>query len=209
MGDPRKIRKKFTGPKHPWKRDRIEEEKELMKKYSPKNHKEIWRMDAILENLKHQAKKLSSLRTQQAEKEKKLLLKRLENLGLIKEGDSLPAILVLKLEDIMERRLQTIAFRKSLAKSIKQARQFITHAHIAVRGKVITSPSYLVLKSEEEGIGFVESSPLASAEHPERQVAKQVESKKEERAEKAAKEKRDSKENRRREPRKRYRKDKK
>jgi small subunit ribosomal protein S4 len=170
MGDPSKTRKKYSRPKHPWKKDRIEEEGELVKKYAPKNHTEIWKMDAVLENFKHQAKKLSSLKTAQAEKERKQLLNKVISLGLLNEGSDLASILILKLEDIMNRRLQTLVNKKGLGKTMKQARQFITHAHIMVNGKVITSPSYLVLAKEEPNISFKESSELANAEHAERKT---------------------------------------
>ncbi len=33
MGDPKKQRKKYSGPQHPWKRARIEEEKVLVEEY--------------------------------------------------------------------------------------------------------------------------------------------------------------------------------
>jgi small subunit ribosomal protein S4 len=178
MGDPRKIRRKYEGPKHPWKRQRIDEEKEIVKKYAPKNKKEIWKVASILKGFKHQAKKLSSLRTKQAEKETKQLLKRLSRMGLLKEGDNMASILVLTLENMMDRRLQTFVFKKTMAKSIKQARQFITHGHIKVKGNVITSPSYFVLSDEENSLEFQEHSSLTNAEHPERQIAKAVAQKK-------------------------------
>jgi small subunit ribosomal protein S4 len=174
MGDPRKTRRKYEGPKHPWKKARIEEESELVKKYAPKNKKEIWKVSSKLKEFKHQAKKLSSLNTSQAEKETKQLLTRLHSMGLLKEGDNLASILVLTLENMMERRLQTVVCRKSLARSMKQSRQFITHGHIKVGENVITSPSYLVLAKEEPLIIFQESSSLNKPEHPERQIAKPV-----------------------------------
>ena len=36
MGDPKKIRKKYSTPKHPWEGARIEEEKKLLKDYGIK-----------------------------------------------------------------------------------------------------------------------------------------------------------------------------
>ena len=149
MGDPRKIRKKYNTPSHPWEKRRIEEEAELKKTYAPKNKKEIWKMNSLLTGYKDQAKTLSSLNTAQAEKEKMMLVKKLISLSLLKPDDRLESILKLTLQHVMERRLQTIVFKKGLAKSTKQARQFITHAHVKVGGKVITSPSYLVLQKEE------------------------------------------------------------
>jgi small subunit ribosomal protein S4 len=192
MGDPRKTRRKYEGPKHPWKKARIELEAELVKKYAPKNKNEIWKMDAHLKNFKHQAKKLSSLNTAQSQKETQQLLKRVQSLGLLKEGDNVASVLVLTLENVMERRLQTLVFRKSLARSVKQSRQFITHGHIKVNDKVITSPSYLVLAKEESTITFQENSGYASQEHPERQIAKAVVSAKPEQPKPENKDRRDN-----------------
>ncbi len=175
MGDPRKIRKKYRTPAHPWQKARIVEEAELIGKYALANKKEIWKMTSILKDLKMEAKKLGSLSSKQAEKEKKQLLKKLISMAILKPEDSLESILILKPEDIMERRLQTIAFKKGLAKSMKQARQFITHKHIKVGDEVITSPSYLVLQGDEEAVKFNPTSSLSDAEHPERKIVAKVE----------------------------------
>ncbi|MBR9700217.1 30S ribosomal protein S4 [Candidatus Woesearchaeota archaeon] len=176
MGDPRKTRRKYSSPSHPWEKTRIEHESQLIASYSLKNKKEIWKMNSLLKGFKHQAKKLGSLNTKQSEKEKQQLLARLVSYNLLtQENMGMEVILNLKLEDIMERRLQTLTFKKGLARSVKQARQFITHGHISVGGKVITSPSYIVLGKEEGMLSFHQHSAIASADHPERQIAKPVE----------------------------------
>ena len=172
MGDPRKLRKQYTAPSHPWERARIEKERGIMKSYAPKNKLEIWKMDSIVKSCKDQAKKLSALRTKQAEKEQKLLLDRLFRMGLIEENSTLENILTLKLEDVMERRLQTMVMKRGLARSMTQARQFITHGHIRVGDTVMTSPSYLVKRSEEGAISFRPASRLSDPEHPERKAEK-------------------------------------
>jgi len=68
----------------------------------------------------------------------------------------------------MARRLQTVLFKKGMARSVKQARQFIVHEHVLIGDKKITSPAYLVKVSEEASISFAVSSPLISEDHPER-----------------------------------------
>ena len=78
--------------------------------------------------------------------------------------------MALTLNDLLERRLQTKIHKMSLAKSAKQARQFITHNHIMVGDKIMTSPSYLVKKTEENSIKFVPSSILSDQEHPARKL---------------------------------------
>ena len=53
---------------------------------------------------------------------------------------------------------------------MKQSRQFITHGHITVNEKRITSPSFIVSIEEESRISFLAKSNLSNAEHPERAV---------------------------------------
>ena len=38
---------------------------------------------------------------------------------------------------------------------------FVVHGHITLNGKKINSPSYVVLKGQEDEIGFYHSSPVA------------------------------------------------
>lgn len=168
MGDPRKQRKKYSTPRHPWEKTRLDEEASIRREYGTRNKKEIWKMDSILKNFFAAAKKAAAVTTQQGEIEKDQLFKKLHKFGLIKEGDGTDAILGLTLKQVMDRRLQTLVYKKSLSRTTKQARQFITHGHIMVGDKKITSPSYLVSIDEEPLIGFSGSSALNSVDHPER-----------------------------------------
>ena len=152
MGDPKKQRKKFSKPSHPWQKERIEAEKKILKQYGLRRKYEIWKMDSMLKKFLHRAKTIIGERTQQSELEKKQLLSRLYLLGLLKKDSKMEDVLNLSLKDILERRLQTLVYRKELAKSALQARQFITHEHIAVGDRKITSPSYLVSIEEEPKI---------------------------------------------------------
>jgi small subunit ribosomal protein S4 len=117
-------------------------------------------MRSILRNYRAQARKLIAARTEQAKKEKKQLLDSLFRLGLLEKGAELDDVLALTIRDVMERRLQTLVFRKKLSNTVGQARQFITHNHICVGEKVITSPSYIVSRDEEFHIKVNPNSPL-------------------------------------------------
>ena len=189
MGDPKKPKKKYSTPSHPWQKERIDEEKEFSKEYGMKNKKEIWKIESKLKNFKKQTKKLVSLDTDQAMEEKKHLLNRIQSLGLIKKEAGFGEILGLTLKDLLERRLQTIVFKKGLARSIKQARQFVVHGHIFVDNKKITKPNYLVTVKEEGLIKFSPSSALTDELHPER-----VEKKKEIKIKKIKKEEKETEE---------------
>ncbi len=154
MGDPKKTKKKYQKPSHPWQKDRIEEEKAFLKEYGLRNKQEIWKMDSMLRNFKDQVKKLIAATTQQAEKEKSQLLRKLYNMNLIKRTARFDDILSLDLNDIINRRLQTLVYKKGFANTVKQARQFITHKHVKIDNKTINSPSYIVLKNEEDKISL-------------------------------------------------------
>lgn len=171
MGDPRKIRSKYSGPGHPWRKARIEEEKKLLHEYGLKSKSEVWKSLSKLKDISSQAKKLIAARGLQAEKEKKQLLAKLQRLGLVKPDAQLDNVLSITLKDILERRLQTRLVRKHFARSMKQARQFITHEHVLVNSKKITSPSYLVLVDHDNSITFSNSSSLVNTEHPERKIS--------------------------------------
>ncbi len=168
MGDPRKHRKKFSAPKKPWDKARLESEIIIVKDYGVSNKTEIYKMRSVLKKFSLQAKKLLSSSSPQSEQEKKSLLSKLHSLALIGSNAQLDDVLALQLNNIMERRLQTLLVRKGLANSMKQARQFIVHQHIKVGSKSITSPSYLVSKDEEHKLTFAEKSPLSKEDHPER-----------------------------------------
>lgn len=183
MGDPKRLRRKYRGPGHPWQKVRIDEEKALKREYSLKNKSEIWKHDSKLKNFAAQAKRLVALQGEQAEKEKKQLLERLQRLGLISAGADTEAVLSLTIKDILERRLQTILYRKGFANSMKQARQYIAHAHIKVGGKLIKAPGYIVKVEEEPTIEFIEKSALSNPEHPERKIEKKPEESKEKKTE--------------------------
>jgi small subunit ribosomal protein S4 len=61
-------------------------------------------------------------------------------------------VLNLKIEDILERRLQTIIMKKSNLKSPYQARQLVVHGHVSLGNRKINLPGYLVRKEEEPQI---------------------------------------------------------
>ena len=184
MGDPRRLRKKYSTPRHPWQRDRIEDERILIKEYGLKNKKELWKMSSLLRNFTNHAKRLANTTGPQAEREKEELLLKLKSMGLI-EGKDLNEVLSVTTNAVLERRLETIVFRMGKARSIAQARQFIVHEHILVNGKSISLPSYLVSKADEAAITFNPSSSLVSDEHPERvKLEKKSQDKPEEKREK-------------------------
>lgn len=159
MGDPKKPRKTWEGPKHPWKKDRLMEEMELLGKYGLRNKREIWKARTLLAKIRHRARSLLALPPEIREKAEKELLRRLYEMGLLPENATLDDVLRLTVENILDRRLQTIVYKKGLARSLAHARQLIVHRHIAINGRIVNAPGYLVKRYEEDLIDYAPTSP--------------------------------------------------
>jgi small subunit ribosomal protein S4 len=155
-------RKKYETPRRPWQRDVLDAELKLMGMYGLRNKRELWRAKYELSRIRKVARGLLSEASETRARMEDQLLGRLSRLGLLQKRSTLDDVLDLTLENLLERRLQTIVFRRGLAKTLQQARQFIVHGHIRVGKRRVTSPSYLVKSGEEDLISYWPGSPLSS-----------------------------------------------
>lgn len=171
MGDPKRHRKKYETPRNPWEEDVLKEELRLIGSYGLRNKRELWRHQTELTRYRNIARSLLSMPEEKRAKLESELLQKLHRLGLIGKEATVEDALDLKVEDLLERRLQTIVAKIGLSKTIHQARQLISHGHIFLNGKRITSPSYLVLKDQESNISYSPDSPLIIGDHPLRRVS--------------------------------------
>ena len=182
MGDPKFSRRKYETPAHPWEGDRIKAENELLMKYGLKNKRELWRAQSFVRTLRAQSRDLQArLRTgdPQAKIETDQILKRCARMALLPlEGATLNDVLALGTEAVLTRRLQTMVYRRGLAYTPKQARQFIVHGHASIAGRKVTIPGYLVKRSEEDLIQYHVTSPISNELHPVRPKAEELAKKK-------------------------------
>ncbi len=153
LGDPKKNKKKYESPRKVWDLARIVEEQKLLEEYGLKNMRELWITKQELKKIRRQARRLLSL-GERGEKEAKQLLASVARLGLGNEATTIDNLLSLKVQDILDRRLESQVFKKGLAKSIMQSRQIITHGFIAINGKRVCAPSYIVPAAEEKLISY-------------------------------------------------------
>lgn len=154
MGHPRKARKKYDTPPHPWNAERIKSENKLMVKYGLKNKKEIWKADTLVKKYSREARYLLGFSQDQVEEERNELIGHLSRQGILAENAQLEDILNLTVENVLRRRLQTMVHQKGLSRTAKEARMFVVHGHIAMGGKKIDSPSYVVKRGEEDLIDY-------------------------------------------------------
>ena len=168
MGDPRKPHKKYETPRHPWRKEQLEAELHLLGEYGLRNKRELRRHETMLSKIRGIARTLLGASEEQKSQIESQYLRRLARLGILPESASVDNILDLNVKDLMERRLQTIVFRAGLARSIHQARQFVSHGHISIANEIVSVPSYIVKRDEESRIAFDQRSPLTNAQHPAR-----------------------------------------
>ncbi|MEM4633735.1 MAG: 30S ribosomal protein S4 [Candidatus Anstonellaceae archaeon] len=153
MGDPRRIRNKYETPRKLWDSERIKREKKLASTYGLKNMREVWLALQQLKKARRNAIRNIALGQEGVEKGKPLLI-RLAKLGVLPADANLEDVLSLTVENFLDRRLQTRVFKKGLARTIKQARQLITHGFIAINGRKVTVPSYMVNAEEDQQISY-------------------------------------------------------
>jgi small subunit ribosomal protein S4 len=168
MGDPRRSTQKYSTPLKRWDKARIDIENKLVIEYGLKNKKEIWKANFLVHYLIGRVKNLSREKNSDAEGATSKLLGSIKARGFLPQDAKLEAVLALNNRNILDRRLQSIVYKRGLANSVKQARQLITHRHITIAGRVVNIPSYLVPLEEEHKIEFKVHSPFAQTDHPER-----------------------------------------
>jgi len=157
----------YETPNHPFQGERIADESNLVGRYGLKNKEELWRAQSELRGYRREARKLLG-RAGENESEAEEFLARLKRYGVLDEQDQLDDVLSLDVTDVLERRLQTIVYRKGYANTPEQARQFLVHGHIVLEGQRVTRPGMTVEVATEDTVGFDDNSSLADDLHPER-----------------------------------------
>ena len=149
MGDPKTSRKVWKKPKRPLNYDLKMDELKTLGTFGLKTKRELWKTQTELSRVRLQARSLLALRQEERKRKEPILMESLTKIGLVDQSSTLDDVLSLQVNDLLSRRLQTMAQRKLFFKTPYQARQAIVHGHIMIGDDVITIPSYVV-KTEEE-----------------------------------------------------------
>jgi len=178
MGHPKFARPKYDTPTHPWKKARIEEEHALKEQFGLKKiggMKEIWKGKSKLRRWRQNAMKLIG-RVDTSEghfsREKDDLVESLYRRGLLGDGATLDDILLLTVEHVLSRRLQSQVYYCGLATSMRQARQLVIHGHIGIGDQKMTVPRYIITRDDENLLTYHHTSPLTDTDHP---IRKEIE----------------------------------
>jgi small subunit ribosomal protein S4 len=153
MGAPKRNRRTYDKPKEIWNLQRINTDNALREEFGLRSMRELWKAQTEISRIRGNVRALlSGAGTAQGVKER--MLDRLSRFGIASRNATLDDLLDLKENALLARRLQSVVFKKGLAKTPKQARQLIVHGHISVKGRRVNVPSYLVSIDEEAHVGY-------------------------------------------------------
>jgi len=158
MGDPKLSRRIWKKPKRPLNYDLMMDELKTLGTFGLKTKKELWKTQTELSRVRLQARSLLALRQEERERKEPILIQSLSKIGLVDQNSTLDDVLNLQVNDLLSRRLQTMAQRILFFKTPYQARQAIVHGHVMIGDGVVTIPSYIVKTEEEAKIRLIPES---------------------------------------------------
>ncbi|KZZ86680.1 40S ribosomal protein S9 [Ascosphaera apis ARSEF 7405] len=165
--------KTYKVPRRPYESARLDSELKIIGEYGLRNKREVWRVQLTLSKIRRAARELLTLDEKDPKRlfEGNALIRRLVRIGVLDESRmKLDYVLALRVEDFLERRLQTQDFLErrlqtqvyqlGLAKSIHHARVLIRQRHIRVGKQIVNVPSFIVRLDSQKHIDFALTSPF-------------------------------------------------
>merc|ERR1712178_158419 len=159
----RNFSKTSKRPRRSYDKPRLDAELKLIGTYGLKNKREIWRVGLVLSKVRAVARQLLTLEERDPQRifQGQALMRRMIRYGILDEDKQrLDYVLSLKIENFMERRLQTLVHKRGLAKSIHHARVLIRQKHIRVGRQIVDIPSFMVRVESQPHIEFSLTSPF-------------------------------------------------
>mmetsp|Transcript_30037 Transcript_30037/g.42223 ORF Transcript_30037/g.42223 Transcript_30037/m.42223 type:complete len:195 (-) Transcript_30037:110-694(-) len=158
----RSASKTAKAPRRPYEKERLDQELKIVGEFGLRNKREVWRVQRVVSKIRGAARQLLTLDEKDPRRlfEGAALMRRLHRYGVLDENQNkLDYVLGIKVNDFLERRLQTQVFKLGLAKSIHHARVLIRQRHIRVGKQIVNVPSFMVRVDSQKHIDFAVTSP--------------------------------------------------
>jgi U3 small nucleolar ribonucleoprotein protein IMP3 len=145
-----------------WKSDNNIREASIIKRFFLQKREDYVKYNKIVGYVTKLVAKLrdmpqdDALRNQMSEQ----LLQKLYNMGMIVNTANLTSAEKLTVSAFCKRRLPVVMVRLKMAETLKEAVTFIEHGHIRVGPNVVSDASFLVTRTMEDYVTWVDSSKI-------------------------------------------------
>jgi U3 small nucleolar ribonucleoprotein protein IMP3 len=145
-----------------WKSDQNIREAQIIRRYLIQDREDYNKYNKIVGGITKLVAKLRELpvgdeqKTQLSEQ----LIQKLYNMGISSDTSSLASLEKLTVSSFCRRRLPVVMTRLKMSENIKEATQLIEQGHIRVGPHCVTDPSFLVTRTFEDYVTWVDSSKI-------------------------------------------------
>jgi U3 small nucleolar ribonucleoprotein protein IMP3 len=145
-----------------WKSENSARENKIIKKYLLQDREDYIKYSKIVGNVTKLCSKLQALpATDELRHQLSVqVLQKLYNMGIVNSTSSLSAIEKLAVSAFCRRRLPVVMVRLKMSETLKEATTFIEQGHVRVGPNVISDPAFLVTRTFEDYVTWVDSSKI-------------------------------------------------
>jgi|Transcript_188 U3 small nucleolar ribonucleoprotein protein IMP3 len=145
-----------------WKSEQNVREAKVIRKYFLQNREDYIKYNKIVGNVTKLCSKLQGLPSTDELRHQLSVqcLQKLYNMGIVNSTSSLSVIEKLSVSSFCRRRLPVVMVRLKMSETLKEATTFIEQGHVRVGPNVITDPAFLVTRTFEDYVTWVDSSKI-------------------------------------------------
>ncbi|XP_063060561.1 U3 small nucleolar ribonucleoprotein protein IMP3-like [Engraulis encrasicolus] len=145
-----------------WEVDNNLQEVKILRKYHIERREDYTKYNKLSRNIRDLARKIRDLNEKDGFRAHStaLLLEKLYTTGLIPTKQNLSLVESVSASSFCRRRLPTVMVRLRMAQNLKTAITFIEQGHIRVGPEIVTDPAFLVNRSMEDFVTWVDSSKI-------------------------------------------------
>mmetsp|Transcript_622 Transcript_622/g.1043 ORF Transcript_622/g.1043 Transcript_622/m.1043 type:complete len:184 (-) Transcript_622:55-606(-) len=145
-----------------WKSDSNVREAKIIRKYLLQDREDYVKYNKIVGQVTKLVGMLVTLPNTDEDRRivSEQILQKLYGMGVINSTSSLSAIEKLTVSAFCRRRLPVVMVRLKMSENLKEATTFIEQGHVRVGPNVVTDPAFLVTRTFEDYVTWVDSSKI-------------------------------------------------